>query len=68
MLKPVVERYEGKVARIYFRSDAGFANPEVYELNALRGLEKLRLKSVRKLLPQTADQALKARDGEFCAF
>jgi hypothetical protein len=24
--------------------------------------------TVRKLLPQTADQALKARDGEFCAF
>jgi hypothetical protein len=26
------------------------------------------LQTVRKLLPQTADQALKARDGEFCAF
>ena len=28
VLKPVVERYKGKVSRIYFRADAGFANPE----------------------------------------
>jgi hypothetical protein len=26
-----VTRYQGKVSRIYFRADAGFANPEVYE-------------------------------------
>jgi len=31
VLKPVVERYKGKVSRIYFRADAGFANPDVYE-------------------------------------
>src|ERR1700747_3504152 len=31
VLKPVVARYQGKVSRIYFRADAGFANPEVYE-------------------------------------
>jgi hypothetical protein len=31
MLDPVVARYRGKVSRIYFRADAGFANPEVYE-------------------------------------
>ena len=24
-------RYRGKVSRLYFRADAGFANPEVYE-------------------------------------
>src|SRR3989442_13317984 len=30
-LKPVVERYQGKVSRIYFRADAGFANPDVYK-------------------------------------
>lgn len=27
----LVARYQGKVLRIYFRADAGFANPEVYE-------------------------------------
>jgi Transposase DDE domain group 1 len=26
---PVVERYQGKVSRIYLRADAGFTNPEV---------------------------------------
>jgi hypothetical protein len=31
VLKPVVARYRGQVARIYFRADAGFANPDVYE-------------------------------------
>jgi hypothetical protein len=31
VLKPVVERYRGKVSRIYFRADTGFTNPEVYE-------------------------------------
>src|ERR1700716_4358464 len=31
VLKPVVARYRGKVTRLYFRADAGFANPEVYE-------------------------------------
>jgi hypothetical protein len=31
VLKPVVARYRGKVSRLYFRADAGFANPEVHE-------------------------------------
>ena len=31
VLKTVVARYQGKVSRIYFRADARFANPEVYE-------------------------------------
>jgi hypothetical protein len=31
MLKPVVARYKGQVSRIYFRGDAGFANPEIYD-------------------------------------
>ncbi len=31
MLSPVVERYRGKFKRRYFRADAAFANPEVYE-------------------------------------
>jgi hypothetical protein len=31
VLKPVVVRYQGKVLRIYFRADAAFAMPRVYE-------------------------------------
>jgi hypothetical protein len=30
VLKPVVMRYRGKLSRIYFRADAGFASPDVY--------------------------------------
>jgi Transposase DDE domain group 1 len=31
VLKPLVIRYKGKVSRLYFRADAAFANPDVYE-------------------------------------
>ena len=31
VLDPVVQRYRGKVSRLHFRADAGFANPDVYE-------------------------------------
>ncbi len=31
VLKPVVARYQDKVSRLYFRADAAFAMPEVYE-------------------------------------
>src|SRR2546430_2397500 len=49
-LKPVVERYKGKVSRIYFRADAGFANLEVYEfLEAERIKYAIRLPANRVL-------------------
>jgi hypothetical protein len=38
VLDPVVARYRGKVARIYFRADAGFANPDVYEYLEAEGI------------------------------
>ena len=51
VLKLVVERYQGKVSRIYFRADAGFANPEVYEfLEAERIKYAIRLPANR--IPQ----------------
>ena len=50
VLTPVVERYQGKVSRIYFRADAGFANPEVYEfLEAERIKYAIRLPANRIL-------------------
>jgi hypothetical protein len=50
VLKPVVERYKGKLSRIYFRADAGFANPEVYEfLEAERIKYAIRLPANRIL-------------------
>jgi hypothetical protein len=50
VLKPVVTRYQGKVSRIHFRADAGFANPEVYEfLEAERIKYAIRLPANRVL-------------------
>ena len=39
VLEPVVARYRHKMKRRYFRGDAAFANPEVYELPGSRGLQ-----------------------------
>jgi hypothetical protein len=39
VLDPVVARYRGKVARIYFRADAGFANPDVYKYLEAEGIK-----------------------------
>jgi hypothetical protein len=39
VLKPVVARYQGNISRIYFRADAGFANPEVYEYLEAEGIK-----------------------------
>jgi Transposase DDE domain group 1 len=55
VLKPVVARYQGKVTRIYFRADAAFAVPEVYEF-----LEAERIKYAIRL---PANQVLQGRIG-----
>jgi hypothetical protein len=33
-----VSRYQGRVKRLYFRGDAAFANPEVYEFFEAEGM------------------------------
>ena len=38
MLEPVVARYRGTVKRLYFRGDAAFANPEMYEFLEAEGM------------------------------
>jgi hypothetical protein len=37
MLEPVIARYRGTVKRLYFRGDAAFANPEMYEFLEAEG-------------------------------
>jgi hypothetical protein len=37
LLEPVIARYRGSVKRLYFRGDAAFANPEIYELLEAEG-------------------------------
>jgi hypothetical protein len=55
VLEPVVTRYRGKVSRLYFRADAAFANPDVYEF-----LEAERIKYAIRLL---ANRILQDRIG-----
>src|SRR5215471_1394488 len=38
VLEPVVARYRGTVKRVYFRGDAAFANPEMYEFLEAEGI------------------------------
>jgi hypothetical protein len=38
-LEPVVARYQGRNLRRYFRADAAFANPELYEYLEAAGFE-----------------------------
>jgi hypothetical protein len=38
VLQPVVARYRGTVKRLYFRGDAAFANPEMYEFLEAEGM------------------------------
>jgi len=52
---PVVERYRRKVSRLYFRADAAFANPDVYEF-----LEPARIKYAIRL---PANRILQAHIG-----
>ena len=50
VLEPVVTRYRGKVSHLYFRADAAFANPDVYEfLEAERIKYAIRLPANRIL-------------------
>ena len=55
VLKPVVARYQGKVSRIYFRADAAFAMPEVYEF--------LEAEQIKYAIRLPANQILQHRIG-----
>jgi hypothetical protein len=55
VLKPVVARYKGHVSRIYFRGDAGFTNPEIYDYLDSEGLKyAIRLPTNRVLQERIA--------------
>jgi Transposase DDE domain group 1 len=38
VLEPVIARYRGSVKHLYFRGDAAFANPEIYEFLEAEGI------------------------------
>ena len=53
-LRPVIARYQGKIARLYFRADAAFAVPEVYEFLETEGMGyAIRLPANRVLQAKT---------------
>ena len=53
VLKPVVVRYKGRKVRLYFRGDAAFASPEMYEYLEAEGfLYAIRL-SANKVLQES---------------
>lgn len=55
VLKPVLARDKGRVSRIYFRGDAGFANPEIYDCLEAEGLKyAIRLPTNRVLQERIA--------------
>jgi len=63
VLKPVVTRYQGKVSRIYFRADAAFAMPEVYEfLEAERIKYAIRLPANQVLQSRTTCSSVRSGD------
>ena len=50
VLKPVVVRYKGRKVRLYFRGDAAFASPEIYDYLEAEGfLYAIRLKANKVL-------------------
>ena len=58
VLKPVVVRYKGWKARLYFRGDAAFASPEMYEYLEAEGfLYAIRL-STNQILQESIAQLL----------
>jgi hypothetical protein len=59
VLKPVVARYQGKISRIYFRADAGFANPEVYEYLEAEGIKYAIRLPVNRILQERISYLLK---------
>ena len=58
VLEPVVARYRGVVKRRYFRGDAAFANPEIYEFLAGIVTPYLVRRSPDRTLEQVSDLAL----------
>ena len=59
VLEPVVARYRGKFKRRYFRADAAFANPEVYEFPEAEGFSYAIRLPTNKVLQERIGHLLK---------
>ena len=64
VLEPVIARYRATVTRLYFRGDAAFANPEIYEV--LEAEQMPTRSGCRPTMPCSAGSAIcrDARSGD----
>ena len=58
VLKPVVGRYKGRKVRLYFRGDAAFASPEIYEYLEAEGFVYAIRLSTNKVLQESVAHLL----------
>jgi len=63
VLEPVVSRYRGRVKRLYFRGDAAFANPEIYELLEAEGMGSAIRLPANRVLQEKIGHLLKRPEG-----
>ena len=64
VLEPVVARYRGIVKRLYFRGDAAFANPEMYEYLEAEGMGYAIRLPANRVLQDTIGYLLKRPVGQ----
>ena len=64
VLEPVVARYRGTLKRLYFRGDAAFANPEIYEFLEGEGIGYTIRLPANRVLQDGSDTSSSARSGD----
>jgi hypothetical protein len=63
VLEPVIARYRNTVKRRYFRGDAAFANPEIYEFLEAEGVGSVIRLPANRILQEKIGYLLKRRFG-----
>jgi len=64
VLEPVIARYRGTTKRLYFRGDAAFANPEIYEFLEAEGMGYAIRLPANRVLQDKIGYLLSARSGD----
>jgi Transposase DDE domain group 1 len=64
VLEPVIARYRGITKRPYFRRDAAFANPEMYEFLEAEGIGYTIRLPANRVLQDSIGYLLKRRSGD----
>jgi hypothetical protein len=64
VLEPVIVRYRGIVKRLYFRGDAAFANPEIYEFLEAESIGYTIRLPANRILQDKIGYLLKRRSGD----